>query len=435
MSEKIEISFDDEKPDSKKEKEKEKIVIEFDDKKEEPEMIKEISEEEPEKIEDVKKSITDEIRNSKISSFYKGNTALTGFYESDLKFPGGIEKGFRRRYSVDLKDTFFNSVLESNKYIILSSRTGSIYFVDRFTGDVEEKIVLENEIFEKTGLVYKNTVYINSLNSVYKFEDDPDDSGISTIAVYETPANYYIWSNLNLCKGNLVFIEYNNSNAKANLKVINPDTLNTVYDLQFEIEKYVSDQVIVTRRFIFFLCDNKLVKIDTESFTSENIPLFFKANDESKIFYINGKVYLINPKNELYYIDLRSRSLDLKYTGIKSNYINSVAGFDDNIFIGTVYGWKLFKSNSMLLYSCEDIDENKIESVSKNILIVSKENKVVCHNLNKFQEAEGFAVTSREGDMDSEVIESVIISFNDFFVLTKSGKLEAFTNDKINIHV
>ena len=89
----------------------------------------------------------------------------------------------------------------------------------------------------------------------------------------------------------------------------------------------------------------------------------------------------------------------------------------------------------MLLYSYDDVDENKIEAVSKNLLIVSKTNKIVCHNLDRFQEAEWFALSSKDNNIDCEVIESVIISFHDFFVLTKNGKLEAFTNDKLNIHI
>ena len=432
MSKKIEISFDDEESNSKKNKEK--IEIDFDDIKE-TEIDEDTPEKESELIVNNRKDVTEEILNSTVDSFFHGNPALTGFYDSELKFPEGIEKGFRRKYSVELKDTFLNTILENNKFIVLASTSGSVYFVDRFNGEIRGKVFLENAIFEKTGLVFENVIYVNSLSSIYKFENDSIGSRAAEREIYRTSSNYYIWSNLNLCKGNIIFIEYDALNKNANLKVIDTEKSNIIFDFQFEVNDFISDQIIVAGSFVFIANDNKLVEINLENHSSKYIPLFFRMSSECKIFCLNNNLYITNPKNELYYVDLKSNSIDFKYTGIKSNYINSLAGFKDNIFIGTVYGWKLYKANGMLLYSCDDVDENKIEAVSKNLLIVSKTNKIVCHNLNKFQEAEGFALKSQDSDVDSEVIESVIISFNDFFVLTKNGKLEAFTNDKLNIHI
>jgi hypothetical protein len=432
MSEKIKISFDDEESNSKNNKEK--IEIDFNDTKE-TEIEEDTLEKDSEIIAYNRKDTTEKFFNSSVDSFFHGNPALTGFYNSELKFPEGIERGFRRKYSVELKDTFLNTILENNKFIVLASTSGSVYFVDRFNGEIQGKVFFENAIFEKTGLVFKNTIYVNSLSSIYKFENDIIGSDTAGQEIYRTSSNYYIWSNLNLCKGNIVFIEYDALNKKANLKVIDSESSIIIFDFQFEVNEFISEQIIIAGSLVFIAYDNKLIKINLEDHTSNYIPLFFKMNNDCRIFYLNNNLYITNPKNELYYVDLKSNSTDFKYTGIKSNYINSLAGFKDNIFIGTVYGWKLYKSHGMLLYSYDDVDENKIEAVSKTLLIISKTNKIVCHNLNKFQEAEGFALKSQDSEIDSEVIESVIISFNDFFVLTKNGKLEAFTNDKLNIHI
>jgi len=431
MSEKIEISFDDEESNSKRNKEK--IEIDFDEIKE-TETGESTLETKSELITNELKDITEITLNSTVDSFFHGNPALTCYSDSGLKFPEGIEKGFRRRYSVELKDTFLNSLLENNKFIVLTSSTGRVYFIDRFSGEIIERVFLKMQ-YLKNRLCFQNTIYVNSLSSIYKFANDLIGSDDAGQEIYRTSSNYYIWSNLNLCKGNIVFIEFDTSNRKANLKVIDSETSNNIFDFQFEVTDFISDHIVVTGSLIFISYDNKLVKINLKDSTYKCISLFFKMRDDCRIFYLNNKVYITNPKNELYYLDLKSNSIDFKYTGIKSNFINSLAGFKDNIFIGTVYGWKLYKSNGMLLYSYDDVDENKIEAVSKNLLIVSKTNKIVCHNLDRFQEAEGFALRSKDNNIDCEVIESVIISFNDFFVLTKNGKLEAFTNDKLNIHI
>ena len=79
----------------------------------------------------------------------------------------------------------------------------------------------------------------------------------------------------------------------------------------------------------------------------------------------------------------------------------------------------------------------KINSISKNILVISQSNKIVFCNLNRFQEAEGYVLSS-DGDPESNdavEIVSAIIADNEIFVLTKSGILEAYTSDKMNIHI
>ena len=322
MSEKIEISFDDEESNSKRNKEK--IEIDFDEIKE-TETGESILETKSELITNDLKDITEVTLNSTVDSFFHGNPALTCYSDSGLKFPEGIEKGFRRRYSVELKDTFLNSLLENNKFIVLTSSTGRVYFIDRFSGEIIERVFFENAVFEKTGFVFKNTIYVNSLSSIYKFANDLIGSDDAGQEIYRTSSNYYIWSNLNLCKGNIVFIEFDTSNRKANLKVIDSETSNNIFDFQFEVTDFISDHIVVTESLIFISYDNKLVKINLKDSTYKCISLFFKMRDDCRIFYLNNKIYITNPKNELYYLDLKSNSIDFKYTGIKSNFINSLA--------------------------------------------------------------------------------------------------------------
>jgi hypothetical protein len=104
------------------------------------------------------------------------------------------------------------------------------------------------------------------------------------------------------------------------------------------------------------------------------------------------------------------------------------------VFIGTLEGWRFYKSGGFLVYSFESDYENVIECVSKNILVISQKNKIIFCNLNRFQEAEGYVISSSEKKESIEIVSS-IISHNEIYVLTGNGILECFTNDKLNIHV
>ena len=159
-----------------------------------------------------------------------------------------------------------------------------------------------------------------------------------------------------------------------------------------------------------------------------------KTDENSFIFYLNYRIYITSHSNELFYIDMPPVNYRFKTTGIKNSYINSIGGFADNIFIGTLDGWKYYKSSGLQVYSHEDEYENKIECISKNILVISQGNKIIFCNLNRFQEAEGYVIASNEKNESVEIV-SAVISNNDIFVLTANGILEVFTNDKLNIHI
>ena len=162
MSERIIIDFDDNgKDDGNKKKDNagERIIIDFEDSIEKPEVMD---------ISEIPESSVEKLLKSKVNSFYKGSSGLNNYFESELIFPEGIDNSFRKIFSLKFADEFFNTILENNKFIILSSGKGNIYFIDRFTGKLKGKLFFENDSFEKTGIVYENRIFINSLKSVFE---------------------------------------------------------------------------------------------------------------------------------------------------------------------------------------------------------------------------------------------------------------------------
>jgi hypothetical protein len=407
MSDKIIISFDDEKP----EKSDEKIIID----------LKQEKKEKPE----------EKIKVLPANCYYKGNPHLTGLDSSSLRYPEGLENGFGKIFSVKLNDVFLNSILLNNKYAILASTTGKIFFVDSFSGNLHSRHSLANESFEKTGLVIENKVYLNSVNSLYSFEEHSDT--IHERKIYETEESFYIWSNLNKCDESIVFIEYSPDKKSANLIECG---MHQESDEEFKMTKsenilishFLFDSLIAHKENIFIFCDNKILKYDSVCSFQKEYKLKFNINADTNFMLLDGKIYFNNENNELFYFDIVSE--DLKYTGIKCMYINSLAGFNDNIIIGTMNGWYLYKTSGVLLFSYEDIKDNMIESLNKNILAVSSENKIVLHNLNKFYEAEGFSISSESG---SDKIISARIGEEAVFVLSRNGILEVYNNNKLNL--
>lgn len=418
MSERIIVEFDDEE----EKKEEERIIIDLDETKE---MF-----DQPLQIENIEERYEEKILKSKISSFSAGNPHLSNSFESNLIFPEGIEQGFRKRFSLDLKDEFFNSVLENNRFIVLSSKSGNVYLADRFSGKINDKIFFEYEAFEKTGIVYQNVIYLNSLKRIFEISD----TGLRWKEIYNSGNEFFIWSNLNRYKENILFIEYSNTNRKAALKFFDIKNPENVKEFNFDVKSFVSDRICVANDCAFVLVDSNILIYDLEKMTGTIHPIDIKTDENSFIFYLNYRIYITSHLNEIYYLDLPSVNYRFKYSGIKNNYINSIGGFGDNLFMGTLDGWKYYKTSGLSVYHFEDEYENKVENISKNVLIISKKNKIVFCNLNRFQEAESYTISSNENNESIEII-SALISNNEIFVLTKNGILEAFTNDKLNIHI
>ena len=433
MSEKIIIEFDDEEEKKStaenknrgKDNEENRIIIDFNSEPEKEEKIIEVGE--------IEAGFEEKIRNSEVNSFYRGNPYLNNSYNTDLKFPEGIDKGFRKKFSIKLKDEFFNSVLENNRYIILASRTGNIYLTDRFTGKLKDKILLENESFEKTGLVFDNNIYLNSLKKIFRIRTNTEGMNFQE-EIYCADKDYFVWSSLNRHKDLIIFSEYNIAGKKAFIRIIDTKNINPVYDFEFEVKKFLSDRICICDGCAYLLYDNSVLIYDLERMVAKEELLNVKTDENSFIFYLNYRIYITSHSNELLYIDMPPVNYRFKTTGIKNSYINSIGGFADNIFIGTLDGWKYYKSSGLQVYSHEDEYENKIECISKNILVISQSNKIIFCNLNRFQEAEGYVIASNEKNESVEIV-SAVISNNDIFVLTANGILEVFTNDKLNIHI
>lgn len=417
MPDRIVIDFGDEQ-EKRKSPEEERIIIELDQEK------KNID------IGEVEESRERKILNSKINSCYKGNPGLSCFYESGLKFPEGIEKGFRIKYVINLEDEFLNSVLENNRFFILSSKSGKVYLADRFTGKLNESVYFENETFEKTGLVFENKVYLNSLKKIFEL----GKTGISKKEIYNSEDGYYIWSNLNRHEDKIVFIVFDINSGTAALKIMRINENHNTTEFEFSAEKFVSDSVCIAYGKAYLLSDSKLIQYDFGKHSGEKFDPGIETNENSIMFFSNGKLYLTSHANELYYTDLPSNDYRFKFTGIKDPYMNSAGSFADNLFTGTIDGWKYYKTGGMLVFRFDDELENKIECVSKNVLVVSQKNKIVFCNLNRFQEAESSVMSSEKDEKSTEIV-SALITGNEIVVLTSGGLLKVFSNDKLNIHI
>ncbi|MBS1517777.1 MAG: hypothetical protein JSS91_06790 [Bacteroidetes bacterium] len=419
MSERIVIDFDDEE--EKPKKEKETIVID---------LSEEINKIEIDNIED---TYEEKILKKNIDCSFRGNSGLNNFFESSLNFPEGIEKGFRQSFRISLRDDFFNSVLFNNRYVILSSCSGYVYFIDRFTGYVEHKIQIKDQIFEKTGLVISNTVYLSSLKKIFRYGKTGEKS-FEPEELYTAPEGFLIWSSLNRQGNKILFTEQDTLGGTANLVLMDITNPDEVFRFELKVKKALADRICIAGRFAFVLIDSSLLVFDTENLTGEIKEINVSADENSFLFYSSNRLYITTVNYELYYLDLPYRNTNFKNTGIKNNYINSAGSFGDNLFTGTMEGWNLFKSTGLKIYEYEDEYENRIESISRNVIVISKSNKIVFSNLNRFQEAEGYVISSDKLN-ESEFIISAVISENEIFILTRKGILESFTNDKLNIHI
>jgi hypothetical protein len=426
----IEISFDDnDNKESKRDPEtdpeisEERIIIDFDAKEEtEAKVEEEITAPTPEDV----------IRTSEIDSSYKANSQLNNFFPSAIKFPEGIESGFREGAKTDLKDSFLNSMLENNRFIITASVSGMIYFVDRFTKKLHRKVGIDNNSFEKTGLVHKNVIYVNSISGIYRIDDAAIESGMVNDPVYRSEPGFYIWSSLNRAGDIILFLEYSPERKAGNLVLFDTVTSQKVFSESFNVESSINQLLCVIGEKAYFLADGQLFICDIGGKKITRKKVDFEADESSFLIGNGNKLYLTSNDGKIYFLDNASDAF--KFTGIVEHNINSIAGFDGNLFVGAHDGWKYYNANGVLVYSHEDVVENKVEALSKNMLVVSKRNKIVFHNLIRFQEAEGFIIKT-EDDAAAQDIFSSIISFNEVYALTKQGILTFFTNDKLNIHV
>lgn len=411
-NEKIEISFDD--------NEKDKIEINL-----EPSLEEQII---------IADKITQPVSSLIIPAnfYYAGNQGSNRFFESAIEFPGGIESGFRKKFSIELQgDEFYSAVLAGNKDLVLASTKGTVYILDKDSGALKSKIALDNELVEKTGLIYEDEIYVNSLKRIYCV------SSIKKDTLFNTEEGSYIWTNLNRYENNLLFAEYSAESLSDkklcriilyDIKQNNYITLNEI-----NIENFISDRIVLYNEKAYFIFDSKCLMINLKTQESQIIELGFETNERSFIFAINKGVVLVN-NNEVYFLDVMHNDNIFKYTGIKENFINSGGGNGDDIFLGTGNGWYHYKINGVLVTHYEDTEENIIEAISKNVLAISRRNKVIFYNLNRIQEAEGFILSSKDFNITQEII-SVIFDRSLIYVLTHQGVLTAFSNDKLNIHI
>lgn len=419
MAERIVIDFGNEE--EKPKKTEERIVIDLD------EDVKKIE------IDDIEKSYEEQISKSKIDFFFRGNPNLSNSYETELKFPEGIDQGFRKLFSIDCGDRFFSSILVNNRHIVLSSRSGSIYLIDRFRGRIRNKIFFNDEIFEKTGLIYGNILYINSLKKIFRI-DDTNAENPKCVTLYSTPPGYFIWSNLNRSGRYVIFSELNPASKHGRLKILDTNDAESLTEFDFEINDFLTDKICVAGENIYSLFDSSLLVFNSATMKGEIHPVSFAIDENSFMFYLNYKLYITSRQNEIYYIDLPPVNYQFRFSGIKNTYINSIGGFADNILLGTLDGWKSYKSSGLQVYGFEDENENRIECLNKNVIVLSQKNKIVFCNLNRFQEAEGYVLSSDKKDESIE-ISSAVFSGMDIFILTDNGLLEGFTNDKLNLHL
>jgi len=435
MSDRIVISFDDEQESGSDENKK--IIIDLDST---DEKKSEITSDEDKTYEEIgtEQTIHKEIISPAINSYFRGNSYLNYFTGSPLLFPAGEGKRFRLRFSIDIKDIFLNSILETNDFAVLTSKNGCAYFVDKITGEILETIRFGNESFEKTGSVKDGIIFLNSLTAIYKIEKNSRTAIASRRILYTSAEGYYIWSNLNFCGNNIIILEYAPQKNKANVKLIDSENGTIIYNQEFSVKKNISDCILTDGKFAFCLIDGDIIIIDTVNLFFSSLTTGISTGIDTKFFLVEDKIFLTNTSNEVVSVLWKKGNDIFRNTGIKLNYINSAGGYGDYLFFGTLRGWVLYHTNGKHIYSYEDADENRIESIGKNILAVSNSNKIIFHNLNRFQEAEGFACGfpgNRDYTDTSDGISSAKISQGCILVLSKKGSFESYTNDMLNVLV
>jgi len=376
----------------------------------------------------------------KISSFPYGDRGYTLNSNSPLDFPSGIERGFGVSFSLDLKHNFINSLIESSEYIITASVDGFINLIDKATGNLSYTFFFENERFEKAGVVIDDIIYINSIKKVYfldsRFRGNdsnnlrgntpsviPAEAGIHTPSViYSAPDDFFIWSSLNEFNCNIIFTIYSPSQNIAHIITL---TQNGNADIIFSFNpvRFVSGEILASSNSLFTLFDDKICIFNNNSQTLIQNNYFFSYDVFAVL--INDDLFFNSPSGEIYTININSSSL--RFTGIKTSVINSIAASGNVLFIGTSSGWSAFNKNGFEIFSHIDVDKNTLLSLGNNILTASAGNKILFFNTAKFAEAQLFSL--------KDDIVSARVSHNSVFVLTKSGILQSFKNNMLIIHI
>jgi outer membrane protein assembly factor BamB len=263
-------------------------------------------------------------------------------------------------------------------------------------------------------------------------DDDTIEQGTLGEPLYRCEAGYYIWSSLNRNGNSIIFLEYSPERKSANIVIFDTVLREIILSDRFSINESINPLLCIIGNMAYFIADKYLYTLHIESKSIIEMEVGFDVSEVGFLFGNGNKLYLTSDDGKIYFLDDASGSL--KFTGIVEHHINSIAGFEGNIFIGTHDGWRHYNSNGVLVYSHEDVEENRIEALSKNMVVVSKRNKVVFHNLTRLQEAEGFIIKTEDESVTQEIF-SAIISYNEVYTLTKQGVLTAYTNDKLNIHI
>lgn len=250
--------------------------------------------------------------------------------------------------------------------------------------------------------------------------------------VYASGQGTYIWSSLNRKGSHLIFTEHSPAERTGRITALDINTGNAISSP--DIRDFAGEQICCHGSYAFSVYRNKLAVMNTDTLAGTVHELNIDCGEAPFVFAMNNRLYATTHSNELYYLDLPAANYMFRNTGIRNTFMNSAAGFADNIFIGTQEGWKCYKSSGLEIFSFEDEYENRIESVNRSLLIISQKNKIVFGNLNRFQEAESFVISAAESMFNTEII-SAVISHNDIYTLTSNGILSAFTNDKMNIHI
>lgn len=380
-----------------------KIIISFDDEDEEAPVPAPAPEPAPEAAEP-----PSEENIIPLDSYPKGSRYLNKFYNSPLEFPSGIEKSFFLQNTVNLKDEFLNSILETSRHIVLSSVQGSIYFVNKNTLAVDERFNFKEQSFEKTGIVIQDTVYINSLDRIYKI------SGMNAEEIYSPEKGFYIWSDLNY-DTKLIYIEYNPAAGKVMFHGVSGS-------VEIPVQSAPSGGIVVSDEGYAFTAGGELFIIGRDNEVRK-----FRINpqDECPLFWADGKIFFVQTGGEIYFL----KDNAVRYSGIRNRFLNSAASAGKIIFTGNMNGWDAYTFTGNVIFSHSENSPCLVPAVSENIVCVCVDNDLLLHNMNNLSEAENIYIKSGSG------IISVMISGNAIYALTKNGILALINNSKINIKI